>query len=187
MGRATQLIVVITLCILILFGVLAAATYGKYDSNATLEQQIARLRTELAGYEAKIARRPRLEKLKTAIDDANREVILILPRFSPERSADKALEQLNRYRSKARLELGPTVPEPPHPAGGKLGKGVMQASFSMNLEGTFPRLLKFVADIERSPNLMRIDDLKLTPTSRTEDGHPVLKIFIKVSAFYYKV
>jgi Tfp pilus assembly protein PilO len=187
MGRATQLILVISVCFLVLFGALAAATYSKYQQNDLDRIELTQLQQELAGYEAKIATRDARLALKAAIDEANKEVIQLLPRFSETQSVDKALEQLNRYRSKARLELGPTVSDEPRPATGELGEGVIQTTFTMNLEGTFARAMKFLSSLERSPNLLRVDELKLTPTGRQDEGRPMLRIFVKISAFHYKV
>ncbi|GIW72882.1 MAG: hypothetical protein KatS3mg102_2424 [Planctomycetota bacterium] len=186
MGRGTRIVVVIAICFLVIFGGLAASTYSKYAENEQTRQAIADLEREIDAYQAKIATKPAREALLKEIDDSFVDVIQLLPLYSESRSEDKLLEGLNRYVAAARLVLGPTVVSEPRTDLPGLGKNVVQVGVTMNLEGTFANVLKFAAMVERHPNLLRIDEMKLTPAGKGQEEVRPLTVFVKVSAFFYK-
>jgi Tfp pilus assembly protein PilO len=164
---------------LLLAGNLIAAGFAFHVFGASpqeVDQQLAAARGQL---QAEQVRLKRTRSLSGNIERGQEQAGRFLTNYMTDRRTtySTVVGTINKIATTAGMKLGDGTIAPLDPIEGSQDLDMM--TLSMNFEGTYAQLLKFVNELDRSPRFLIIDSVSVTPRPKGD----ALVVNVKLNTF----
>jgi hypothetical protein len=207
MTKEVQMIVVAAVIFVLITGGLAWWGMGLADEVSVRQSKIAGIEGEIKKADTEIAKKPKLEIEKEALDKHIARYVTILP--PPEVASKQSFlrmvqEKCERSQLNARsiVFVKPKAarkarPKPGAPAAKKKGGPTFEeVKVNLEAEGTYDEFLRFLNSVERHETFLRVNTFSCRVIPFDEETGPIedaegnvvwkLEIRLQVSTFTYK-
>lgn len=159
--------------------------YLRFQELATLEEELTRVKNDVAVANEKKNNIPKLKEKKRALTEEIERNRSMIPVFSPKDENDQFANLVDALRKKTRVQISSARFTPPRTGGPgeELPPTIFRARYEFKVSGGFYQLLNYLNHLESENRFLVADTIKISAGPGSERGSTVRDMQLNLSTY----